>query len=226
MGALVGLKPEEIFGEVTPEEKAAVVARLQDSGRRVAMVGDGVNDTAALATALVGVAMSSGVGAAMEVADVVLQRDRVSQVVDAIRLSRATFGKIRQNLAWAFTYNVVGVPLAAGALLPAFGLSLTPSVAGAMMGASSLAVMGNSLLLRLEKIGPHGEGKKQTDKGKAAQKGGSSNSSNGGAGGRGAEGKPSPNGGGVSAAPAGGEGSFAAAAAAVVAGGGAGGGSG
>lgn len=148
MGALVGLRPDEIFGEVSPDQKAAVVAELQAQGRRVAMVGDGVNDTAALATALVGVAMSSGVGAAMEVADIVLQRDRVSQVVDAIRLSKATFGKIRQNLAWAFTYNIVGVPLAAGALLPAFGLSLTPSVAGAMMGASSLAVMGNSLGLR------------------------------------------------------------------------------
>ena len=88
------------------------------------------------------------VQAAGDVADVVLLSNRPTQVVDALLLSKATMGKIRQNLGWAFAYNLVGVPVAAGALLPAFGIALTPSISGALMGMSSLAVMGNSLLLR------------------------------------------------------------------------------
>lgn len=94
--------------------------------------------------------MASGVGAASEVASIVLLGDRLPQVSDAIDLSRATLNKIKQNLGWAFGYNLVGIPIAAGALLPAYGLSLTPSVAGAIMGFSSLGVMGNSLLLRMK----------------------------------------------------------------------------
>ena len=146
----VGIDPKNVYGNVRPEQKAEFVKNLQKSGKCVAMVGDGINDTAALATSNVGIAMASGVGAASEVASIVLLGNRLPQVVDAIDLSTKTFGKIKQNLAWAFGYNIVGIPIAAGALLPAYGLALTPSVAGAVMGVSSIGVMVNSLLLQLE----------------------------------------------------------------------------
>jgi Cu2+-exporting ATPase len=149
VGAALGVDAADAMGDVAPEGKAAFVAQLKSSGARVAMVGDGINDAAALAEADVGIAMAGGVGAASEVASIVLLGDRPSQVVDALELSRATFGKIEQNLCWAFAYNLVGIPIAAGALLPFTGLALTPSVAGGLMGFSSLGVMANSLLLRL-----------------------------------------------------------------------------
>lgn len=150
VGKLVGIEEKYIFGGIKPAGKAELVEDFQRQGKRVAMVGDGINDAAALAQADVGIAMASGVGAASEVASIVLLGDRLPQVSDAIELSRATFNKIKQNLGWAFGYNLIGIPIAAGALLPAYGLSLTPSVAGAIMGFSSLGVMGNSLLLRLK----------------------------------------------------------------------------
>jgi P-type Cu+ transporter len=150
VGKLIGIEEKFIYGGVRPEGKAELVKDLQKSGKRVAMVGDGINDAAALAQADIGIAMAGGVGAASEVASIVLLGDRLPQVVDAIDLSKATFNKIKQNLGWAFGYNLIGIPIAAGALLPAYGIALTPSVAGAIMGFSSLGVMGNSLLLKLK----------------------------------------------------------------------------
>ena len=149
VGMSLGIAREDIYGDVRPEGKAQLVEKLQKGGATVAMVGDGINDAAALAQADVGVAMAGGVGAASEVASIVLLGDSPSQVVDSIELSKATFAKIKQNLGWAFAYNAVGIPIAAGALLPFTGLALTPSVAGGLMGFSSIGVMANSLLLQL-----------------------------------------------------------------------------
>mmetsp|Transcript_4760 Transcript_4760/g.13215 ORF Transcript_4760/g.13215 Transcript_4760/m.13215 type:complete len:997 (-) Transcript_4760:125-3115(-) len=150
VGASLGFSQDAIFGGVKPAGKDTIVAQLQEQGRRVAMVGDGVNDTAALARADVGIAMGGGVDAASEVADIVLLGDRISQVMDALQISKATFNKIQQNLCWAFGYNLIGIPVAAGALLPSLGFALTPSLSGAVMAFSSVAVMTNSLLLQLE----------------------------------------------------------------------------
>ncbi|KAL0050296.1 hypothetical protein WJX82_008307 [Trebouxia sp. C0006] len=150
VAAAVGIQSDKVYSSVKPAGKAQMIEKLQQGGRRVAMVGDGVNDAAALAQADVGIAMAGGVDAASEVANIVLLGDKIPQVLDAIQLSHSTFNKIRQNLWWAFGYNLVGIPLAAGALLPSMGIALTPSISGALMGLSSLAVMGNSLTLQLQ----------------------------------------------------------------------------
>ncbi len=144
----LGIPAERAIAEVKPDGKADAILKLLAAGQRVAMVGDGVNDAPALASATVGIALSSGTDVAMETADIVLMRQGLSDVVPAIELSRATFNKIRQNLFWAFAYNTLAIPIAAGILYPSFGISLNPTIAGLAMALSSVSVVMSSLSLR------------------------------------------------------------------------------
>ncbi len=145
----LGLAPSQVQAEVSPEQKVSAIRQLQRTGKRVGLVGDGINDAPALAQADVGIALNSGTDVAMETADIVLMKDTLTDVLAAIRLSRRTFNKIRQNLGWAFAYNLICIPLAAGAFLPTFGLSLNPGFAGGLMALSSITVVLNSLLLKV-----------------------------------------------------------------------------
>ncbi|KAK1257481.1 hypothetical protein QJS04_geneDACA023103 [Acorus gramineus] len=149
VASVVGIPKERVLSGVRPDEKKHFICELQKNQKVIAMVGDGINDAAALASSDIGIAMGGGVGAASEVSSIVLMGDKLSQLLDALELSRLTMKTVKQNLFWAFAYNIVGIPIAAGSLLPVNGMMLTPSIAGALMGLSSMGVMGNSLLLRL-----------------------------------------------------------------------------
>jgi len=146
------LNIDEVVAEVLPDQKAQAVKRFQTEGRVVAMAGDGINDAPALAQAEVGIAMGTGTDVAMKSAGVTLVKGDLRGILRARRLSRATMRNIKQNLFWAFVYNALGVPIAAGALYPVFGILLSPMIAAAAMSFSSVSVIGNALRLRRARL--------------------------------------------------------------------------
>jgi Cu2+-exporting ATPase len=154
LGALLGLRSEELAWELRPEHKLERIGAFPHRGT-LAMVGDGINDAPALAAADLGIAVGTGTQIAQDTADLVVLGDRLDGVLVALRLARRTMAKVRQNLAWAFGYNLIVLPIAAGVLLPGFGLLLTPPFAALLMALSSITVVMNALLLQ---DGPHQRG--------------------------------------------------------------------
>jgi len=137
-----------VLAEVLPEEKEKEVRKLQAEGMKVAFVGDGINDAPALAASDIGIAIGSGTDVAIESGDIVLVKDDLRDVAKALDISKYTMKKIRQNLFWAFFYNVIGIPVAMGVLYPFTGFLLNPLVAGGAMAFSSVSVVSNSLLMK------------------------------------------------------------------------------
>lgn len=150
IASLAGI--DRIYAQVLPTEKAHIIDKLKGEGNKVVMVGDGINDSPALASADVGIAMSTGTDVAIESAGITLLHGDIAKVAKAIKLSKATMNTIKQNLFWAFFYNVIGIPVAAGLLYPLFGIVLNPAIAGAAMAFSSVSVVTNSLRLKTAKI--------------------------------------------------------------------------
>ncbi len=150
MARQVGI--DEVISDVLPQDKALQVKELQAKGRKVAMVGDGINDAPALAQADAGIAMATGTDVAIESAGITLLKGDIMKVAQAITLSRATMKVIRQNLFWAFIYNIIGIPLAAGALYPFWGIFLNPVFSGLAMAGSSVSVVSNSLRLKRKRL--------------------------------------------------------------------------
>jgi P-type Cu+ transporter len=150
MASLVGI--DDVVAHVLPQDKLEKIKELQGKGRIVAMAGDGVNDAPALAQADVGIAMGTGTDVAIESAGITLLGGDISKVVKAIKLSKITMRGIKQNLFWAFIYNIVGIPLAAGAFYPIFGWLLSPVFAGFAMAMSSVSVVSNSLRIKAKKL--------------------------------------------------------------------------
>jgi Cu+-exporting ATPase len=146
IGSVLGI--DQIMAEVLPGDKATEIIRLRGQGEVVAMVGDGINDAPALTAADIGIAIGAGTDVAIEASDITLIKDDLLSVPRAIRLSLETVKVIRQNLFWAFIYNILGIPIAAGVLYPFFGILLNPQFAAAAMALSSVSVVSNSLRLR------------------------------------------------------------------------------
>jgi Cu2+-exporting ATPase len=149
LAGIIGIEQNHANGCVEPERKADIVQTLRNEGHTVAVVGDGINDAGALATADVGIAIGSGAAAANDAAGIVLLQDDLRLAADALRLSKRAMATVRANLGMSLLYNGVSIPLAAGAMLPVWGVSLSPSLAGGLMGISSVSVVTSSLSIKL-----------------------------------------------------------------------------